>query len=89
MKVVVSRQTLDDLGMAIDFKDISQILEEVTSRLDHRNLDTLEVFREMNPTAENLAAYLYHETLKRLPPGVSLEEVEVSETDRYSVSYSE
>ena len=89
VKVVVSRETLDDMGMTIDFKDISRILEDVTTELDHRNLDTLHVFKEKNPTAENLAVYLYHETLKRLPPGVSLEEVEVSETDRYSVSYSE
>jgi len=89
IRVIVLADTLNEIGMSIDFKDISTILNQITGKLDHRNLDTVEVFKEINPTAENLASYIYREVKENLPAGISLEEVEVSETDKYSVSYSE
>jgi 6-pyruvoyltetrahydropterin/6-carboxytetrahydropterin synthase len=87
--VEVSASVLDELGMSIDFKNLSHSLEEITGELDHRNLDNVEEFKDKNPTAENLAAFIYRELKLRLSDGISLEQVEVSETDKYSVSYSE
>jgi len=89
VKVVVSRTELNELGMGIDFTGLSVILDEVLSKLDHRDINTLEEFKEKNPTAENLAAFIYRGTKEQLPGGVCIEEVEIFETDRYSVSYSE
>ena len=89
VKVVVSGSELDSLGMSIDFKDLSGIVEEVVGALDHRYLDTLEEFKEKNPTAENLVVHIFREVKKRIPAGVLLEEVELRETEKYSVSYSE
>jgi len=89
IRVIVRADTLNEVGMSIDFKDISSILNRITGELDHRNLDTVEAFKEINPTAENLASYIYRQMKENLPAGISLEQVEVSETDKYSVSYSE
>jgi len=87
--MVVSSSGLNELGMGIDFKDLSVILDDVLAGLDHRDLNTLEEFRKKNPTAENLAAYIFRSAKERLPDGVILEEVELFETDKYSISYSE
>jgi len=89
VKLVVSRSGLDELGMGIDFTRLSVILDQVLADLDHRDLNTFEEFKEKNPTAENLAAFIYRKAKEHLPDGVTIEEVEIFETDKYSVSYSE
>ena len=89
VRVVVKTGTLDQLGMSIDFNILSAFVGQVVGELDHTDLATHTEFREKNPTAENIASYIHREIMKRLPPGLSMEEVEVWETDDFSVSYSE
>lgn len=50
---------LDNLGMLIDFKLAKAALAEVLAELDHQYLNELEPFHVINPTAENLARYIY------------------------------
>ncbi len=50
---------LDDVGMGIDFKVMKNAANEIGDELDHRYLNDLEPFKEVNPTAENIAAYMY------------------------------
>jgi 6-pyruvoyltetrahydropterin/6-carboxytetrahydropterin synthase len=48
-------------GYVMDMKVLSDLIEEnILSRFDHRNLnlDTVE-FRDLNPTAENIAIVIY------------------------------
>ncbi len=87
-EVVVGVPNLDAAGMAIDFKKVKNILEEITAPLDHRNLNDLHPFTEQNPTSENIAAWIFSELEKRLPAGAKPVRVRVWETDRYSVTYS-
>lgn len=50
-----------ETGFVIDLKVLSDILkEEIVERFDHRNLnlDTIE-FKNLNPTAENIAKVIY------------------------------
>ncbi len=57
--VYVCGETLDELGMLIDFtvlkKDVGALMEE----LDHSDLNTHDEFRDKNPTSERIAAFLY------------------------------
>ena len=81
---------LDDIGMAIDFKVMKQAAKTVSDELDHRYLNDLEPFKEINPTAENIAAYMYKEISAR----INSETIKVSaltlwETERACVRYSE
>lgn len=81
---------LDDIGMAIDFKVMKQAAKAVSDELDHRYLNDLEPFKEINPTAENIAAYMYKEISAR----INSETIKVSaltlwETERACVRYSE
>lgn len=81
---------LDDVGMGIDFKQMKQVAREVGDRLDHRYLNELEPFQQMNPTAENIAAYLFKEIAAQLnSETITVSAVTLWETDRACVRYCE
>ncbi|NNJ97810.1 MAG: 6-carboxytetrahydropterin synthase QueD [Gammaproteobacteria bacterium] len=81
---------LDDIGMAVDFKTMKAAAKEVGDRLDHRYLNDLDPFTAVNPTAENIAAYMYREIAAVLNSDtIRVKAVTLWETDRASVRYSE
>lgn len=90
LEAEVEATALDHVGMAVDFKVIKQAAREISSELDHRYLNELEPFREQNPTAEHIAAYLF----QRLSERLNTEHARVSaitlwETERACVRYTE
>lgn len=88
--VEVTTTRLDALGMGMDFSDLKAETKAVTEPLDHRHLNDLPGFAGINPTAENVAAYVYHEVGERLGKlGFQVARVTIWETDRASVTYSE
>jgi len=53
----------------------------VLEDLDHFNLNELPAFKEMNPTSENIAKYLYEELSKILNSDVvKISKIKVNET---------
>ncbi|NNG14008.1 MAG: 6-carboxytetrahydropterin synthase QueD [Gammaproteobacteria bacterium] len=90
LEVEVSASQLDDVGMAIDFKHIKQAARELGGELDHRYLNEIPPFDKINPTAENIAAYLY----KGIGDKINNEHIQVCaitlwETERACVRYTE
>ena len=80
---------LDRYGMLADFTDVKRIFHAVLDTLDHTYLNELPPFRDVSPSAENIAAYIYHE-LKRHPfPRARLLRVEVWETPTQRAVYWE
>jgi 6-pyruvoyltetrahydropterin/6-carboxytetrahydropterin synthase len=80
---------LNDLGMALDFKELSSYLGAVLEQLDHRNLNELPYFLERNATAENIAEHIFHELAPRLQPtNVTLTRVTVEESAKYAASFA-
>ena len=59
VELSVERESPDELGMIIDFKILKELLKGVLSRLDHENLNELDEFSETNPTAENIAKFIF------------------------------
>ena len=59
VEAVVKGNELDRLGMLIDFKVLKGALNVVLEELDHQYLNELSTFESMNPTAENLARYIF------------------------------
>ncbi len=81
---------LNEIGMAIDFKDIKREVRAIASELDHYYLNELEPFQEINPTAEHIARYFYLELSRRLnSPSVKVSALTLWETERACVTYSE
>ena len=68
VKAVISRETLGDIGMVIDFRILKNKLKEVTDLLDHHYINELDDFKEVNPTSENLAFYVYSKLAEKLLP---------------------
>ncbi len=88
LEAVASR--LDDIGMAVDFKVMKQAAREIAERLDHRYLNDLEPFKEINPTAENIAAYMYKEISALInSDAIKVTALTLWETERACVRYSE
>lgn len=90
VEVEVSSDQLDELGMVIDFKVIKYETQQIIQQLDHRYLNEIPPFDRINPTAENMAAFIYRGLTERLSqPHISIEAITLWETERASVRYSE
>jgi len=90
VEVEVIAVALDEVGMGIDFKAIKATAKEALSRLDHRHLNEIKPFDVINPTAENLAAYLYRQLSGSLNgPRTRVGAVTLWETERACVRYTE
>jgi 6-pyruvoyltetrahydropterin/6-carboxytetrahydropterin synthase len=90
VEVEVVAGALDETGMALDFKKIKIAANEIGNRLDHRYLNDIPPFDQLNPTAENIAAYFFQELAKSLnTERVKVHSVTLWETDRACVKYSD
>jgi 6-pyruvoyltetrahydropterin/6-carboxytetrahydropterin synthase len=89
VRVEVETDQLDEIGMTIDFKDLKEKADSVIGRFDHRCLNQISPFDEENPTAENIAKYVYIEIKELLPDKIEIVEVIVWESANYGVKYSE
>lgn len=86
----VEATALDSTGMGVDFKAMKAAANEVGDRLDHRYLNDIAPFDSINPTAENIAAYMFSEISATLNSDtVKVKAVTLWETDRACVRYSE
>lgn len=65
IEVTVIGSVLNELGMLIDFHDLKQEVNDVIRQLDHVYLNDLDIFKSINPTAENIAKYVYDELSNR------------------------
>lgn len=90
VEVEVKSRQLNEAGMAIDFKAIKNATNQVLEGLDHYHLNDIPPFDKINPTAENIAGYLYKAIGKIInTPSVSVSAVTVWETERACARYSE
>ncbi len=91
VEVAVSASRLNDIDVAIDFRDLKKIVNGIVEELDHRNLNDLPEFARKNPSSERLAEHIFirlREELKEFP-AVRARSVKVCETPSSGVIYSE
>ncbi len=87
IEVEVDSEELDATGMVIDFKELKNILDEIIGGMDHKYLNEIGHFKEINPTSENIARYIF-ESISERKPDLGLGRVIVWETDSSSATYS-
>lgn len=75
-------EELNEVGFVIDYRDLDPIKQYLDDVFDHRHLN--DVLPGLNPTAENIARFLYTEFK---PQFVQLFKVEVSETPKTKAFY--
>jgi len=82
------KDTLDEIGMVVDFTELKRELKAVVGMLDHKYLNDLPFFKDANPTSENIAKFIYdklHPQLKN--HGLKHIKITVWETETSAASY--
>ena len=81
---------LDPLGIALDFKTLRKETEVLLDTLDHTYLNDRPPFHALNPTAENIAMWVFQSLSKKLnTPRIRISRVNVWENERSCASYYE
>jgi 6-pyruvoyltetrahydropterin/6-carboxytetrahydropterin synthase len=93
IRVTLTGDSLDEIGLLYDFKDLKGVMNAVIDELDHKFLNDVEPFRQQNPSAENMARYFYQEIRRQLPAEtdgrIRIKQVELWETDTARAVYFE
>jgi len=81
---------LNDIGIAVDFKILKSRLNNILKKLDHAYLNKVDIFKKKNPSAENIAGYVF----KKLKSSVKekrlfLKSVSIWESDTSCATYYE
>ncbi|MEJ2682779.1 MAG: 6-carboxytetrahydropterin synthase QueD [Candidatus Sulfobium sp.] len=90
VQINIAAGRLNDIDIAMDFREVKQIAREVILPLDHAFLNEVFPFTEKNPSSENIAKWIY-DSLKKKINGDDLRVagVTVWESDSASASYYE
>jgi 6-pyruvoyltetrahydropterin/6-carboxytetrahydropterin synthase len=93
VQITLNGERLDNIGLLFDFKDLKTAMNEVIDRLDHKFINDIAPFTEMNPSAENMAKYFYDEMnvllRDRTQGRVQVKQVKMWETDTTAATYFE
>ncbi len=86
--VQVTGEVNPETGYVMDMKVLSDIIKnEVLEKFDHKNLNLdTEEFRDLNPSAENIAIVIYDKLKTQIDPQFDLK-IRLYETERNFVEY--
>ena len=89
VEVSVASESLNSEGLLIDFRVVKRWTDEILELLDHKYLNDIEYFKNINPSSEQLARFLYDRiSEKSRQAKVTLSRVTVWESDNARVTYS-
>ena len=88
-EVTLRGAELDAIGLLVDFVELKKVVHAVLDRMDHQWLNDFPPFDALNPSAENMAKYIYDEVSAalRTKEGVRVAAVRLWETDTASAAY--
>jgi 6-pyruvoyltetrahydropterin/6-carboxytetrahydropterin synthase len=90
VRVTLAGKEVDSVGLLYDFVHLKQTIQAVIRSLDHKYLNELPPFDVLNPSAENIARYIFDQTSRQLPPapnGAVVASITVWETDVTAATY--
>ena len=90
VEAVAAGETLDRIGVVVDFERLKHALAEVASRFHYQDVNEHPAFAAQSPSAEAVARYFFLEVRKGLgEQGRLLRRVRVWEAPGCSATYSE
>jgi len=93
IRVFVRAATLNAIGMVVDFADLQRLVAEIGARFDHRNINEIPPFDQLNTTAELIARFFHQEMAARLAASeagrVTVSRVDVWENEGSLATYRE
>ena len=90
VRVTMCGNELDASGLLYDFVHLKQAVQSVIRSLDHRYLNDVAPFDQINPSAENIAQYIHDEAARLLPRsanGAMIASITVWETETSAATY--
>ena len=63
----------------MDFQTLQAMIDKTVASFDNTALESIGYFQQNNPSAENVAKYIYEKLLIELPEGVKLQNIRVVE----------
>ena len=89
-QVTVEADELNPIGVGIDFVELKEMVEKILSRLDYQNINEISPFDKENPSAENIARWLFLELKTQIDTeSTRVKRVEVCEMEGCGASYYE
>lgn len=89
VEMYVKGEKLNKIGLLIDFKVLRNILDEILKKLDHTFINEVKPFDVINPSAENIAKYIFDEAEKALSnEEAEIYKIAVFETQKSMAVYS-
>ena len=89
-QVTVEADELNTIGVGIDFVELKEMVERILSRLDYQNINEISPFDKENPSAENIARWLFLELKTQIDTeSTRVKRVEVCEMEGCGASYYE
>lgn len=86
----VKANELNDIGLAIDFKDLKTCLRSLLDQVEHHFLNEIPPFDKVNPSSENMAKWLYYQMGNKINSDrVKVSRIVVWESDTAAAVYSE
>lgn len=85
--VRIGGDTLDPDGLLVDFHQVQRDLRAIVEPWHNRNLNEVEPFDSVNPTAELVAQTIGERVAETLPAGVRLVSVSVTEAIGCAAEY--
>ena len=86
--VSVSSNKLNGNGLVMDFRQLKCMVDNIVAELANTSLEQLDYFRQINPSAENVAKYIYEKLTIKLPKSVKLHYIKVVEEPGCSANFS-
>jgi len=88
-QVTLEGRQLDSIGLLVDFVELKRVVHSVLDRMDHQWLNEFPPFDAINPSAENMARFIYEEVHAgfQTKEGVCIASVKLWETDTCSATY--
>ena len=89
-QVTVEADELDPIGVGIDFVKLKAMVEKNLSELDYHNINEVPPFDEQNPSAENIARWLFLKLKVEVNSNLTrVKRVEIYEMEGCGASYFE
>lgn len=85
----VESEKLNDIAVVMNFEQLKEMLDNIVSTFHNKSIDENGFFQQNNPSAENVAKYVYDKLKPKLPEGLKLRSISVVEQPGCTAKFSE
>ena len=85
----LSSEKLNNMGIVMDFRTLKTMIDKTIAEFHNKALESISYFQQNNPSAENVAKYVYEKLRIELPEGVKLLNIRIVEEPGCSAAFRE